>query len=139
VIVIVIVNAGRSLADQIMRSASSIALNIGEAELSDPGIQTTRTLLSMVRIRSLAPTPGTRDIISTAGMATVDTAVMAATVDIAVMATVDIAVMAAVDTAANERLAAVRADLVELCHVCHCCCEQALADVRILRNLGTSP
>ena len=27
----------RSLADQIMRSASSIALNIGEAELSDPG------------------------------------------------------------------------------------------------------
>ncbi len=27
----------RPLADQIMRSASSIALNIGEAELSDPG------------------------------------------------------------------------------------------------------
>jgi four helix bundle protein len=27
----------RSLADQIMRSASSIALNVGEAELSDPG------------------------------------------------------------------------------------------------------
>ena len=27
----------KSLADQIMRSASSIALNIGEAELSDPG------------------------------------------------------------------------------------------------------
>ena len=27
----------KSLADQIMRSASSIALNLGEAELSDPG------------------------------------------------------------------------------------------------------
>ena len=27
----------KSLADQIMRSASSIALNVGEAELSDPG------------------------------------------------------------------------------------------------------
>jgi four helix bundle protein len=27
----------KSLADQIMRSASSIALNCGEAELSDPG------------------------------------------------------------------------------------------------------
>ena len=27
----------KSLADQIMRAASSIALNIGEAELSDPG------------------------------------------------------------------------------------------------------
>ncbi len=27
----------RSLADQIMRAASSIALNIGEGELSDPG------------------------------------------------------------------------------------------------------
>jgi len=27
----------KSLADQILRSASSIALNIGEAELSDPG------------------------------------------------------------------------------------------------------
>lgn len=27
----------KSLADQLMRSASSIALNLGEAELSDPG------------------------------------------------------------------------------------------------------
>lgn len=27
----------KSLADQIMRAASSIALNVGEAELSDPG------------------------------------------------------------------------------------------------------
>lgn len=27
----------KSLADQIMRSSSSIALNVGEAELSDPG------------------------------------------------------------------------------------------------------
>jgi four helix bundle protein len=27
----------KSLADQIQRSASSIALNLGEAELSDPG------------------------------------------------------------------------------------------------------
>jgi len=27
----------KSLADQILRSASSIALNVGEAELSDPG------------------------------------------------------------------------------------------------------
>ena len=32
----------KSLADQILRSASSIALNIGEAELSDPGIRRAR-------------------------------------------------------------------------------------------------
>ena len=32
----------RSLADQIRRSASSIALNIGEAELSDPGTRRAR-------------------------------------------------------------------------------------------------
>lgn len=32
----------KSLADQITRAASSIALNIGEAELSDPGNRRTR-------------------------------------------------------------------------------------------------
>jgi four helix bundle protein len=32
----------KSLADQIMRAASSIALNVGEAELSDPGNRRSR-------------------------------------------------------------------------------------------------